>query len=89
MQLIKLLSRHNPLMKRWIEKSSLWSYKVTYLGSTSQNEFIELLAKETRKIIAKEIKDANIYSVPTDATPDISHQDHLSVCVCYKNSQSC
>ncbi|KAL4118970.1 hypothetical protein QTP88_011848 [Uroleucon formosanum] len=87
MQLVKLLSRHNPLMKRWIEESSSRSYKVTYLGPTSQNEFIELLAKETRNIIAKEIKEANIYSVSADTTPDISHQDRLAVCVRYVNSQ--
>ncbi|XP_065673927.1 uncharacterized protein LOC136090879 [Hydra vulgaris] len=53
----------------------------------SQNEFIELLAKETRNIIIKEIHEANIYSVSADTTPDISHQDRLSVCVRYVNSQ--
>ncbi|XP_065645356.1 uncharacterized protein LOC136075847 [Hydra vulgaris] len=53
----------------------------------SQNEFIELLAKETRNIIIKEIHEANIYSVSADTTPDISHQDCLSVCVRYVNSQ--
>lgn len=83
---MQLLSRHNPLMKRWIEESSSRSYKVTYLGPTSQNEFIKLLAKETRNIIAKEIKEANIYSVSADTTPDISHQDRLAVCVRYVNS---
>jgi hypothetical protein len=36
MQLVKLLSRHNQLIKRWIEEFSLRSYKVTYLGPTSQ-----------------------------------------------------
>jgi len=87
MQLVKFLSRHNPLMQRWIKESSSRSYKFTYLGSTPQNEFIELLGKETRNIIANEIKEANIYSVSADTTPDISHQDRLSVRIHYVNSQ--
>ncbi|XP_065644247.1 uncharacterized protein LOC136075341 [Hydra vulgaris] len=87
MQFVQLLSRHNPLLKCWMEESSLRSHKVTYLGPRSQNEFIELLAKETHNIIMKEIHEANIYSVSADTTPDISNQDRLSVCVRYVNSQ--
>ncbi|KAF0712179.1 Uncharacterized protein FWK35_00029971 [Aphis craccivora] len=41
MQLVKLLSRHNPLIDRWIKEI------FHYLGPRSQNEFIELLANET------------------------------------------
>ncbi|KAF0745139.1 Uncharacterized protein FWK35_00029818, partial [Aphis craccivora] len=41
----------------------------------------------TRNIIGKEIKEANIYSVFADTTPDISHQDRLALCVRYFNSR--
>lgn len=87
MQLVKLLSRHNPLMNRWIKETSMRSYKVHYLGPRSQNEFIELLANETRKIIVNEIKEANIYSISADTTPDISHEDRLAICTRYVNNQ--
>ncbi|KAL4083444.1 hypothetical protein QTP88_028760 [Uroleucon formosanum] len=87
MQLVKLLSRHNPLMDRWIKETSKRSYKVHYLGPRSQNEFIELLANETRKIIVNEVKKAIIYSVSADTTPDITHEDRLAVCTRYVNNQ--
>ncbi|KAL4112340.1 hypothetical protein QTP88_016149 [Uroleucon formosanum] len=87
MQLVKLLSRHNPLMDRWIKETSKRSYKVHYLGPRSQNEFIELLANETRKIIVNEVKEAIIYSVSADTTPDITHEDRLAVCTRYVNNQ--
>jgi len=32
MQLVQLLSRHNPLMDRWIKETSTRAYKVHYLG---------------------------------------------------------
>ncbi|KAL4152659.1 hypothetical protein QTP88_000492 [Uroleucon formosanum] len=42
-QIVQLISRHNPLMNRWIKDISMRSYKVSYLGSRSQNEMIEIL----------------------------------------------
>lgn len=83
MQLVKLLSRHNPLMDRWIKETSARAYKVHYLGPRSQNEFIELLTDETRNIIINEVKEATIYSVSADTMPDISHEDRLAVCTLY------
>jgi len=87
MQLVQLLSRHNPLMDRWIKETSTRAYKVHYLGPRSQNEFIELLANETRKIIVNEVKEVIIYFVSADTTPDISHEDRIAVCTRYVNSQ--
>ncbi|KAL4131913.1 hypothetical protein QTP88_009145 [Uroleucon formosanum] len=74
-------------MDRWIKETSKRSYKVHYLGPRSQNEFIELLANETRKIIVNEVKEAIIYSMSADTTPDITHEDRLAVCTRYVNNQ--
>lgn len=49
--------------------------------------FVIYIFQETRNIIGKEIKEANIYSVFADTTPDISHQDRLALCVRYFNSR--
>lgn len=61
------------------------SYHVTYLGICSQNEFINILADETRKCILQEVQKANIFSVMADTTSNISNQDQLSICVWYVN----
>lgn len=86
-QIVQLLSRHNPSMKRWLNGVSLRPYQVTYLGPRSQNEFIEILGNEARALIINEIKEASFFSVMADTTPDISHKDCLAVCVRYANSK--
>lgn len=86
-QFVQLLSRHNPLMKRWLNDQSLRPYKVTYLGPRSQNEFIEVLSNEAKKLIINEIKGSSFFSIMADTTPDISHKDRLAVCVRYVNSK--
>lgn len=85
-QIVQLFSRHNCLIKKWLDDKSMRPYHVTYLSSRSQNEFIDLLFLETRNQIIDEIKKAKIYSVLADTTPDITHQDRLAVCVRYVNN---
>lgn len=47
-QIVNLLSRHNPVLKRWLDETSSQSHQVTYLSGESQNEFIQLLGKKAR-----------------------------------------
>ncbi|KAL4091808.1 hypothetical protein QTP88_026437 [Uroleucon formosanum] len=85
-RMVQIISRHNPLMNRWINEKSLRSYNVTYLGPRSQNEFIDILSKEVRRIIVKEVQEASLFSVMADTTPDNSHKDRLAVCLRYVNN---
>ncbi|KAL4098192.1 hypothetical protein QTP88_022840 [Uroleucon formosanum] len=85
-QIVELLSRHCNVIKTWLDNKSMRPYHVTYLGSRSQNEFIELLSSETRNRVIEEVKNAEIYSVLADTTPDITHQDRLAICVRYVNN---
>jgi len=85
-QMVQLISRHNPLMNRWINEKSSRSYNVTYLGPRSQNEFIDILSNEVRRIIVKEVQEASLFSVMADTTPDNSHKDRLAVCLRYVNN---
>lgn len=82
-QMVLLLSRHNAILKRWLNDKSMRSHKVTYLSMKSQNEFIELLAAETRKNIVEEVLTSDIFSVLADTTPDVALKDQLSVCLRY------
>jgi hypothetical protein len=58
-------------------------YHVTYLSAQSQNEFIELTGHEVQRRIVQEIKDAGMYSVMADTTPDVSHKDRLAIACRY------
>ncbi|CAB3981323.1 zinc finger MYM-type 1-like [Paramuricea clavata] len=58
-------------------------YHVTYLSAQSQNEFIELIGHEVQQRIIQEIKDAGMYSVMADTTPDVSHKDWLAIACRY------
>ncbi|CAB3996389.1 Hypothetical predicted protein [Paramuricea clavata] len=58
---------------------ALISYHVTCVLPESKNEMIQLLAEDVRRQVVKEIKDAKMFSVSADATPDLSRNDQLSV----------
>ena len=58
-------------------------YHVTYLSAQSQNEFIELIGREVQQRIVQETKDAGMYSVMPDTTPDASHKDWLAIACRY------
>lgn len=52
-----------------------------YLGPQIQNEIIELMASKVRETIVNIIKNAKYFSVIMDCTPDISHQEQLSLVI--------
>ncbi|KAF0764466.1 zinc finger MYM-type protein 1-like [Aphis craccivora] len=85
-QIVLLLSRHSPIMKKWLDEKMFIKYHMTYLSHESQNEFISLLACETKKKVIAQVVDSGMYSVMADTTPDVSHKDQLSVCVRYVDS---
>jgi len=87
-QIVLLISRHNSTMKTWLNDPSFRRYHSTYLSHDSQKEFIHLLGIETKNNIIEEVKEACMYSIMADTSPDLSHKDKLSVCLRYVNSKA-
>lgn len=85
-QIVALVSRHCPLLERWLSSKRSRPYHVTYMAPESQNEMIHLLADDVRRQVVKEIKDAKMFSVSADTTPDLSKKDQLAVVCRYVNA---
>ena len=80
-QIVQLMAKYCPELRHWLNTTRMRPYHVTYLSVQSQNEFIELIGHEVQQRI--EIKDAGMYSVMADTTPDVSHKDRLAIACCY------
>ncbi|XP_050298067.1 uncharacterized protein LOC126740374 [Anthonomus grandis grandis] len=80
-QIVQLLSRHNPILGKWLADRKLRPYHVSYMGASSQNEFIEILGKEIQKEVVSEVIKCPFYAVMADHTPDISNKEMLSIVV--------
>ena len=79
-QIVQLMAKYCPEFKHWLNTTRMRPYHVTYLNAQSQNEFI---GREVQERIVQEIKDAGMYSVMADTTPDVSHKDRLAIACWY------
>ena len=83
-QLLSFTSRHCPKLKQWMNDKHNRAYKVTYTSPQSQNEFLSILGLEVKEKITKD-KEAGVFSIMADTTPDVSHKDQMSVICRYVN----
>ena len=78
-QMTLLVARHCPLLDCWLNSRSSRAYNVTYLAPESRNEMITLLADQVGQEIILDIKQAGMFSVFEDTTPDLSKSDQMTV----------
>ena len=82
-QLVLLVARHSPSLRRWLDEAEKRPQRATYLNWHSQNEFLELLSDYVNEKVKSEVETAQFISVMADTTPDASHLDQLSVVLRY------
>ncbi|CAI6377857.1 unnamed protein product [Macrosiphum euphorbiae] len=74
-----MLSKFDPVIQKHVKRIKDKETHVHYLGHRIQDELIEIMANEVRKSIINLIKKHRYYSVIIDCTPDISHQEQVSL----------
>lgn len=78
---IEMLSNFDPVIIEHVRRITNTETHVHYLGHEIQNEFIILMSNSIRNKIIDYIKEAKYYTVIMDCTPDISHNEQLSLMI--------
>ena len=50
-----------------------------YLGKHTQNELIQIVGDKILEAIVTQVRDSKYFSIILDCTPDISHQEQMSI----------
>ncbi|XP_067140986.1 zinc finger MYM-type protein 1-like [Centruroides vittatus] len=81
--ILELLGTFDPVMQDHIQRIATKQIHQSYLSKTVQNEIINLIGNKLKNKIFDRIKYGKYFAVILDCTPDISHQEQMSLSIRY------
>lgn len=85
---VELMAQFDPIMSEHLRRIEKKEIKDHYLSNIIQNELIVLVGEKTKDAILQKVKKAKYFSVIMDCTPDISHNEQLSLVLRIVNCES-
>ena len=81
---LELIAKFDPFLKTHLNDHANKGHSHTsYLSKDICEEFIGILADKVAHVIVEEVKKAIYFSISADSTPDITHEDQMTVILRY------
>ncbi|XP_071040500.1 zinc finger MYM-type protein 1 [Parasteatoda tepidariorum] len=82
--ILELLGKFDPFLAEHLAKyGNTGTGNVNYLSSTVVTELISIMSQKVLNRIVTEVQTSKYYGLIVDSTPDITHNDQLSIVLCY------
>lgn len=86
--LIEMIATFDSVMQEHIRRIKSSEIHDHYLGARIQNELIQLMSEKVREKIVSDIKATKYFSIILDCTPDVNHQEQMSLIIRYVKIES-